>query len=90
VSKKPIKSDLKRIDAMRDEDIDYSDIPPLDDKFFEQAQVVVPPGKKQLTLRLDADVLAWLKSLGPKYQTRINAILRSYYEAHKDDPPQHP
>ena len=90
MSKKPIKSDLKRIDAMSDEDIDYSDIPPLDDKFFEQAQVVVPPGKKQLTLRLDADVLAWLKSLGPKYQTRINAILRSYYEAHKDDPPRHP
>jgi uncharacterized protein (DUF4415 family) len=75
---------------MSDEDIDYSDIPPLDDKFFEQAQVVVPPGKKQLTLRLDADVLAWLKSLGPKYQTRINAILRSYYEAHKEDPPRHP
>ncbi len=90
MSKKLIKSDLKRIDAMSDEDIDYSDIPPLDDKFFEQAQVVVPPGKKQLTLRLDADVLAWLKSLGPKYQTRINAILRSYYEAHKDDPPRYP
>ncbi len=90
MSKKPIKSDLERIDAMGDKDIDYSDIPPLDDKFFEEARVVVPPGKKQLTLRLDADVLEWLKSLGPKYQTRINAILRSYYETHKDDPPRHP
>lgn len=90
MSKKPIKSDLKRIDAMSDKEIDYSDIPPLDDKFLEEARVVMPPGKKQLTLRLDADVLAWLKSLGPKYQTRINAILRAYYEAHKDDPPRHP
>ena len=87
--KKSIKSDLKRIDAMGDENIDYSDIPALDDKFFEEARVVVSPGKQQLTLRLDADVLAWLKSQGPKYQTRINAILRAYYEAHKNDPPQH-
>ena len=84
--KKPIKSDLERIDAMGDEDIDYSDIPALDEEFFEEARVVVSPGKKQLTLRLDADVLAWLKSQGPKYQTRINAILRAYYEAHKNDP----
>ena len=83
--KKPIKSDLERIDAMSDEDIDYSDIPELDEAFFNEARVVVSPGKKQLTLRLDADVLAWLKSQGPKYQTRINAILRSYYEAHKDE-----
>jgi len=83
MSKKSIKSDLKRIDAMSDEDIDYSDIPELDDSFFEKARVVVPPGKKQLTLRLDEDVLEWLKNQGPGYQTRINAILRSYYEAHK-------
>ncbi len=84
VSKKStIKSDLKRIDALRDEDIDYSDIPALDEDFFQKARVVVPPGKKQLTLRLDADVLAWLKAQGKGYQSRINAILRMYYEAHR-------
>ena len=84
MSKKPtVKSDLKRIDALRDEDIDYTDIPALDEDFFKEARVVVPPGKKQLTLRLDADVLAWLKAQGKGYQSRINAILRMYYEAHR-------
>ena len=70
---------------MRDEDIDYTDIPPLDEGFFKEARVVAPPGKKQLTLHLDAEVLAWLKAQGKGYQSRINAILRAYYEAHQDD-----
>ena len=84
MSRKPIiKSDLKRIDALRDEDIDYTDIPALDEGFFKEARAVVSPGKKQLTLRLDADVLAWLKAQGKGYQSRINAILRMYYEAHR-------
>ena len=77
-----MKSDLKRIDQMTDEDIDYSDIPEVDASFFATARVVVPPGKKQVTIRLDSDVLAWLKEQGRGYQTRINAILRAYYEAH--------
>ena len=85
VSKKPIKSDLARIDAMRDEDIDYSDIPELDDEFFEQAEVVFPPKKKHISLRLDADVLEWMKAQGKGYQSRINAVLRAYYEAHRND-----
>lgn len=82
-----IASDLKRVDALRDEDIDYSDIPELDADFFRGARVVVPPRKQQLTIRLDADVLAWLKSRGRGYQSRINAVLRAYYEAHRDDAP---
>ena len=47
--------------------------------------MVVPPRKQQLTIRLDADVLAWLKSHGRGYQSRINAVLRAYYEAHRND-----
>ena len=85
MSKKSIKSDLKRIDAQSDQDIDYSDIPELDEDFFKTARVVVPPGKKQLTLRLDADVLEWMKAQGRGYQSRINAILRAYYEAHRGE-----
>jgi len=84
VKKKSIKSDLKRVDALQDKDIDYSDIPELDENFFKEARVVVPPGKKQLTLRLDTDVLAWLKGQGRGYQSRINAILRAYYEANQE------
>lgn len=83
--KKSIKSDLKRIDAQQDKDIDYSDIPELDENFFKKARVTVPPGKQQLTLRLDADVLAWLKGQGRGYQSRINAILRAYYEANQEN-----
>ena len=84
MKKKPTRSDLKRLDAMGDANIDYSDIPALDAAFFRGARVVVPPGKKQLTVRLDADVLAWLQDQGKGYHSRINAILRAYYEAHQD------
>jgi hypothetical protein len=49
MSKSTIISDLKRIDAMSDEDIDYSDIPALDSGFFQQARVVESPGKKRLS-----------------------------------------
>jgi uncharacterized protein (DUF4415 family) len=85
VSKKSIKSDLARIDAMSDEDIDLSDIPELDESFFERETVPFPPSKKQLTIRLDEDIVEWLKAQGRGYQTRINAILRAYYEAHKHE-----
>jgi uncharacterized protein (DUF4415 family) len=66
---------------MKDADIDYSDIPALGKAFFTKATVVWPPVKKQLTIRLDADVLAWLKGHGRGYQTRINRILRVVMES---------
>ena len=76
MSKRSIKSDLNRLDAIKDSDIDYSDIPPLGEEFFEKATVPWPPVKRQLTIRLDSDVLDWLKAGGKRYQTRINQILR--------------
>jgi uncharacterized protein (DUF4415 family) len=81
VSKKSIKSDLARIDRMKDAKIDYSDIPPLDKSFLKKATTSWPPVKKQLTIRLDADVLAWIKAHGSGYQTRINRILRLVMES---------
>jgi uncharacterized protein (DUF4415 family) len=81
VSKKSIKSDLERIDRMKDAEIDYSDIPPLDKSFFAKATAAWPPAKQQLTIRLDADVLNWLKANGRGYQTRINRILRVAMES---------
>ena len=65
---------------MRDAGIDYSDIPPLGREFFTKARVAWPPAKQQLTIRLDTDVVAWLKSNGRGYQTRINHILRAAME----------
>lgn len=81
MSKKSIKSDLARLDRMKDSEIDYSDIPPLGDEFFKKATVAWPPAKQQLTIRLDADVLNWLKANGRGYQTRINRILRAAMES---------
>jgi len=67
---------------MKDGEIDYSDIPPLDKSFFTKATESWPPAKQQLTIRLDADVLMWLKAHGRGYQTRINRILRAAMEGH--------
>ena len=83
MSKKSIKSDLARVDRMKDAEIDYSDIPPLDKSFLKKATAAWPPVKKQLTIRIDADVLAWLKRHGRGYQTRINRILRVVMESQR-------
>jgi uncharacterized protein (DUF4415 family) len=81
VSKKSAKSDLARIDRMRDSDIDYSDIPPLDKSFLKKATTAWPPTKEQLTIRLEADALEWLKGHGRGYRTRIHRILRVVMES---------
>ena len=71
-------AEARRLDAVP---IDYSDIPPLGDEFFKKATVAWPPIKQQLTIRLDTDVLRWLKAHGRGYQTRINRILRAAMES---------
>ena len=81
MSKKSIKSDLAKVDKTRDADIDYSEIPALGKEFFKKAVTEWPPAKLQLTIRLDADVLKWLKGHGRGYQTRINRILRAAMES---------
>jgi uncharacterized protein (DUF4415 family) len=50
----------------------------LPDDFWNDATVVEPPAKQPISLRLDSDVLEWFKTQGPRYQSRINAVLRSY------------
>jgi uncharacterized protein (DUF4415 family) len=66
---------------MRDADIDFSDVPKLDKSFWKTARLTMPEPKDRLTIRVDRDVVQWLKKNGRGYQTRINAILRSYMEA---------
>jgi len=65
---------------MTDENIDYSDIPPLGDEFFTQKTVSFSPSKQQLTIQLDQDILEWLKAQGKGYETQINHILREVME----------
>jgi len=82
-SKTPEKgqTDFRRLRGMRDEDIDYSDIPKLGKSFWRKAKLTMPKPKDRLTIRVDHDVVEWLKKKGSGYQTRINAILRSYMKA---------
>lgn len=82
-SKARSKTNWTRIDSLSDRDIDYSDIPELDKDFFKSATLVLPEPKTTVTIRLDQRVLEWFKAKGPGYQTRINALLRAYMEAHK-------
>lgn len=74
------QTDWARFAVLEDDDIDCSDIPELDEAFFKNARFVIPSGKKQLTVRLDADILDWLKSKGTDYQTRMNTMLRAIME----------
>jgi uncharacterized protein (DUF4415 family) len=82
--KKPSETDWARIDEMKDDDIDTSDIPPLDETFFANAKLRLPEKKISMTVSVDADVLEWFKAQGEEFQNRINAALRIYAEAHKE------
>lgn len=74
---------IREIEAIPDDQIDYSDIPELDEAWFAQAQTWTPPTKKQITLRLDEDIVAYFKEQGKGYQTRMNAVLRAFVDAKK-------
>lgn len=78
-------TDFRRLREVRDADIDYSDIPKLGKSFWKNAKLVVPEPKDRLTIRIDHDVVEWLKKQGSGYQTRINAILRSYMVAQTEN-----
>lgn len=80
-------TDYAALDAMTDEDIaravaEDPDAGPLDID-WSQARLVLPPGKDNVTLRVDRDVLAWFRSTGKGFHTRMNAVLRAYMEAHR-------
>ncbi|MBS1250013.1 MAG: hypothetical protein MAG431_01602 [Chloroflexi bacterium] len=86
-TKKTSHTDWERVDAMSDEDIDTSDIPPLEEEFFANAEIRLPKKKVPITMRVDPDVLAWFKSFGKGYQTRMNAVLRTYMDAYSKRTP---
>ena len=72
--------ELKVLQEMADEEIDYSDIPPITDWSGAVVGKFYRPVKETVTIRLDADVLDWLKQGGKGYQTRVNKILRAIME----------
>jgi uncharacterized protein (DUF4415 family) len=82
-------TDWQRLRGMTDEEVHAAviadpEIKPTDDAFWRAARVVMPQSKKTVTMRLDADLLAWFRRQRG-YQTRINAILRAYMKAQAED-----
>lgn len=75
------RTDWERLRQLSDRDIDYSDIPKTDEKFWANATILMPQAKTHLSVRLDDDIVGWFKRQGPGYQTRMNAVLRSYVQA---------
>src|SRR6266581_2873037 len=70
------KRDIRAIAAKRDEDIDFSDAPAVVDWSGAEIGKFYRPAKKPVTMRLDSDVIAWLKADGRGYQTKANWLLR--------------
>ncbi len=79
--KRNSKTNWEKVDSVSDNGIDYTDIPELDKRFWEEAKLVMPESKKKVTIRLDNDVINWFKGHGKGYQTKINAVLKSYIQA---------
>jgi len=70
--------------ATKDEDIDFSDIPELDETFWREAKLVKPDLTEQVTMRIKRSVLDYFRAPGKGYQTRINRVLESYVRAQRE------
>ena len=83
------KTDWARLKALTEEEIDEAarsdpDAQPTDDEFWKGAALVMPETKQPVSIRLDRDVLDWFRKDGRGYQTRMNAVLRSYMNANRE------
>ena len=85
--KKYTPSDFERLDRMTDDDIDYSDIPELDESELTQVTLDFSDNVEELTLAVDHDVLEYFKEHSDDYQLSINRVLKAYVNAvqHKKD-----
>jgi uncharacterized protein (DUF4415 family) len=80
------ETDWSGVDGRSDADIaaavhsDRDAAPLADDEWFRTAQVVEPPAKRAISIRVDQDVLDWFRDNSDRYQSKINAVLRAYME----------
>ncbi|MDX2229084.1 MAG: BrnA antitoxin family protein [Leptolyngbyaceae cyanobacterium bins.349] len=74
------------LEAMDDEGIDYSDIPPLTEAFFEKATLRIPASQAQQLVQIEPDVLKWFQAHDGEYKALINSILRHYIESQGEQP----
>jgi len=80
------RTDWDRIDAMKDEDIDPSDIPPLSEEFFAKAQLRLPKSPVNVTITVDPETFVWFQAQGESARQQMAAALRIYAEARKAYP----
>ena len=78
------RTNWEALESMSDDDIDYSDIPPLTDEFFEKAVLRVPAAQAKNLVQLDPDVMAWFQAQSGEYKTLINSVLRGHIESGGD------
>jgi uncharacterized protein (DUF4415 family) len=78
-----LEEQLAALDTMKDEETDFSDIPEILDWSGVVRGKFYRPLKKQVSLRIDADILEWFKNKHQKYQTAINTALRQYIQAQR-------
>lgn len=76
---------IEELLALKDEDIDTTDIPELDKNFWKKAKLVRAKNKKAISLRIDQDTLEWFKNQDGSYQSLMNDVLKSYMLATRDD-----
>ena len=72
---------LNRLQNLPEEAIDFSDLPELDEAFWQHAKITLPNRKKGIYLKIDEDVVSWFKAQGKGYQARINAVLKAYKQS---------
>ena len=85
------RADLQRLKRARESDIvktSPEELARLPDDFWDEAELVVPVAKRAISLRVDEDVLKWFRERGPRYQTRMNAVLRSFMTRAAAGPPR--
>lgn len=84
-------SDWKRVRKLSERQIEAAaaadaDAPLTDAEFWKKARVVFPASRKKLiSLRIDEDVVDWFRKTGKGYQSRMNAVLRSYVDAYREE-----
>ncbi|MFE1744773.1 BrnA antitoxin family protein [Coleofasciculus sp. H7-2] len=77
------RTNWERVDALEEDEIDTSDIPPLTEEFFSNSQWRKPVSSLSVMVQIDAETLAWFQAQGEDYEKRMAAALRIYAEAHK-------
>lgn len=82
--KEQSKTDWTKLEAMTDEEIDASDIPPLDEEFFADAELRLPKNKVSVVLTVDQETNDWYESQGEEAKHLMTVALKIYAEAHKE------